>query len=147
MTTAPLIAAQPSLAILVAHRGRSVLVDVSGEIDIATAPQLAQSLRVVVDRYGDHRLVLDLTAVTFLGAAGLHLIADAQQRTQHHGGRTDVVSAEPFHRKLFAITGLDALIPVHRTVESAVAAQQRATERSLASAPGGTVAEHRDSPS
>ena len=55
------------------------IVRVIGEVDVTTADQLAGALRVGLE-HGTAALVLDATAVTFCGVAGLAVFADAASR-------------------------------------------------------------------
>jgi anti-sigma B factor antagonist len=60
------------------------VVFVSGDIDLASAPGLAQELR---DAEGDAdpEIVLDLSGVTFMDSTGLHVLLDAQERATGRG--------------------------------------------------------------
>lgn len=58
-----------------------VVVAVAGEIDSATAPKLSTCLHRELERK-PAVLILDLTAVNFLGAAGLHVLHCALDRSQ-----------------------------------------------------------------
>ena len=58
-------------------------VHVAGELDSATTPQLAQTLR---DAEPHARLIaLDLRDVTFMGCSGVHVIVDASRRARDVG--------------------------------------------------------------
>jgi anti-sigma B factor antagonist len=50
-----------------------VLVAAHGELDIATAPELADELDALVDR-GFHTIVVDLRPTTFIDSSGVHLL-------------------------------------------------------------------------
>ncbi|MDQ3904286.1 MAG: STAS domain-containing protein [Actinomycetota bacterium] len=50
-----------------------VVIAVTGEIDSVTAPKLSTSLHRELERQ-PAALILDLTAVSFLGVAGLHVL-------------------------------------------------------------------------
>jgi anti-sigma B factor antagonist len=66
--------------------GRAV-VEVVGEVDSYTAPVLDLCLRSRAGRPGVRELVVDLGQVTFLGAAGVEVLADADHRCRRHGAR------------------------------------------------------------
>jgi anti-sigma B factor antagonist len=108
------------LIIGVRHLPGHVLVTVAGEIDIATAPQLHDRLAALAA--SGRRLVVDLTQVSFLAAAGLNVLAAAARKARARGGDLGVVTPRPRIRRLFAITGLDRHIPLARTVTEALAA-------------------------
>jgi len=60
-------------------------VHVAGELDIATTPQLEQTLR---DAEAQAQLVaLDLRDVTLMDCSGVHVIVDASRRARDDGRR------------------------------------------------------------
>ena len=58
-------------------------VRVTGELDIATAPQLKQTFGHTEDRA--RRVVLDLRELTFMDTSGVHVIVDASVRATPAG--------------------------------------------------------------
>lgn len=64
-------------------------VRVVGELDIATAPWLEQTLLHVERRA--RLVVLDLREVTFMDSSGVHVIADAAVRARRSNGRLMLV--------------------------------------------------------
>ncbi|WP_165438423.1 STAS domain-containing protein [Pseudonocardia sediminis] len=61
------------------------LVTVGGEIDLATTPDLAAALTGVADPVTPGEAVIDLGAVTFLGACGVGVLAEARGRASAAG--------------------------------------------------------------
>jgi anti-anti-sigma factor len=78
-------------------------VRVSGDLDIATAPQLTQTLRRAED--AARRVVLDLRELTFMDTAGVHAIVDANVRAAVAGRRLVVVRGRPRIDRVLALTG------------------------------------------
>ncbi|MEZ5118007.1 MAG: STAS domain-containing protein [Candidatus Nanopelagicales bacterium] len=99
--------------------GDRTVVEVGGEVDVYTAPALDERLGALIDE-GQTRLVLDLTGVDFLDSTGLGVIVKALKRTRERGGGLALVVTEERIRKVFRITGLDAVVPLHSSVESAL---------------------------
>jgi anti-sigma B factor antagonist len=97
------------------------VVSAAGEIDVFTAPQLDSELSAVTSG-GQHRVVVDLSRVDFLDSTGLAVLVKTLKRVREHdGGSLAVVVTADRVAKVFRLTGLDTLIPLHPTVESAVA--------------------------
>ncbi|MCG8916594.1 STAS domain-containing protein [Actinokineospora sp. PR83] len=69
--------------------GGRVVVRVSGEIDMATAPVLAEALDRAFTGGDRARVVVDLTGVSFFASSGLALLARTSARARDTG--TDVV--------------------------------------------------------
>ena len=108
------------LTIRVHRKPTYVLVTVAGEVDIATAAQLRESLRALVA--GGRRVVADLDQVSFIDAAGLGVLAGAAGLAAAHGTSLSVVCSWPRVRRLFRLTGLDSSIPLARTLAEALKA-------------------------
>src|ERR1700742_1169943 len=96
------------------HDGVSV-VSVSGEIDLVTAPSLEQAIGPVVAD-GPTALVIDLSAVEFLGSVGLKILAATYERL---GNSTQfgVVARGPATRRPIHLTGLDKTFPLYPTLD------------------------------
>jgi anti-anti-sigma factor len=105
------------LAVEVRHEPGHVLVTVAGEVDIGTVDQLQEPLAALAA--SGRPLIIDLDLVTFIGAAGLRVLARAASQAAAHGASLHVVCARYQVRQLFAITGLDCQIPLARTVTEA----------------------------
>ncbi len=96
------------------------VVNVYGELDVATSPDLRELLiRLVGD--GANRLVLDLEGVDFLDSTGLGTIISVLKRARTHGGDLRLVCTQARITRLFEITGLDKAVPLLPTVDAAVA--------------------------
>jgi anti-sigma B factor antagonist len=85
------------------------VVTISGEIDIASGPQLRDQLLGVIRRHGA-RLTLDLTGVTFIDCAGINVLMAAHRRAQLQGGSLRVLRASPRVRRVLALTRLDSVL-------------------------------------
>ena len=94
-------------------RGRPVI-SVTGEIDVATAPQLREYLHRVIAR-GQATVVLDLLGVTFLDSTALGVLVGALKRCRELGGELHVVVSDARIRKIFEITGLNTIFPIVST--------------------------------
>jgi anti-sigma B factor antagonist len=64
-----------------------VVVEVIGEVDAYTAPALDVCLHSQARQRGVRELVVDLSRVTFLGAAGVTVLAQAHRRCRMRGAR------------------------------------------------------------
>jgi anti-sigma B factor antagonist len=83
------LASKPSVkshvAVRVFEEGRSSVVHVVGELDIASAEQLDSVLRTLAQR-SHGRVVVDLSRVSFMDSAGLRVLVRARERMDA-GGR------------------------------------------------------------
>ena len=102
------------------HEGWLVLA-VTGEIDVYTAPALRSELQTLTESEGV-KLALDLRKVDFMDSTGLGVLIGTHKRLQASSGALAVVCGQPTILKVFEITGLDAIIPVRPTLDEAVLA-------------------------
>ena len=110
------------LGLEVSERGGWVVLAVTGEVDVATAPRLRERLvSLVAD--GHHRIVVDLDGVDFLDSTGLGVLVGALKRVRTHDGELALVCTKPRILKGFEITGLTRVFPMHESVDDAVSAR------------------------
>lgn len=96
------------------------VVSVSGEIDLVTAPALEQAIGAVVAETPS-ALVIDLSAVEFLGSVGLKILAATHEKVGEATG-FGVVARGPATRRPIHLTGLDKTFPLYPTLEDALTA-------------------------
>jgi len=97
---------------------RATIVAVGGELDLHTAPSLQAAL-TALDSSGC--ILVDLTGVTFLDSTGLGVFVGALARAEDRQARLLLVANSPRIAKVFAITGLDAVLPLHPSRDEALA--------------------------
>jgi len=126
------------------------VIDVQGEIDMYTAPQLRQLLIDLVSR-GSYQLVVDLDKVGFLDSAGLGVLVGGLKRVRAHDGWLDLACTQQRIPRIFRITGLTEVFGIYETVDQAIDLQhaehaRRDQPRSLATCfwPSGMPAASRD---
>ncbi len=94
------------------------VVSVSGEIDLVTAPALEQAIGAVVAE-NPPALVIDLSAVEFLGSVGLKILAATYEKLGNSTG-FGVVARGPATRRPIHLTGLDKTFPLYPTLDDAL---------------------------
>jgi len=106
-------------------RPGTVLLEVDGEIDTATAPRLQAGLDEALDAADDEgsRVVVDLTGVTFLASSGLAVLIGGARRMTALGGRLRLVAASRSVTRPLQVTGADALFDTFDDVASALSAE------------------------
>ncbi|QXC60107.1 STAS domain-containing protein [Aquihabitans sp. G128] len=104
----------------VSEQGAWSVLQVGGEIDVATAPRLREQLiRLVNDER--FRIVVDLEGVDFIDSTGLGVLIGALKRVRTHDGDLVLVCTEPRIVKVFEITGLNQVFQIHASLDDAVA--------------------------
>jgi anti-sigma B factor antagonist len=95
------------------------VVSVAGELDLATRPALERVLRELPDD-GVSSLIVDLTACSFMGSTGLHLLVRTKRQLDRLGGTFAIASANRAVLKVFEITELDRLFAIYPTRAAAL---------------------------
>jgi anti-sigma B factor antagonist len=98
-----------------------LVLDVAGEIDVYTAPQLRERLIALVEG-GARHVVVNLDRVEFLDSTGLGVLVGALKRLRGVGGELFLVCAQERLLKIFRITGLDRVFTLYESVDAATAA-------------------------
>src|SRR4051812_21130667 len=86
-----------------------VIVAVSGELDLAAAPQLAATIDKLVD-VGFGRIVVDLRPLTFLDSAGVHALISASDTAERRGCALSLVRGSRGVQRIFELTATDSLL-------------------------------------
>jgi len=81
-----------------------------GEIDVASAEPLRAVLAETAAR-GHATIVVDLSATRFCDSAGLHVLIRAHRMAVAEGGEVRLVMGSPGMLRIFAITGVDRVMP------------------------------------
>ena len=113
------------------------VVSVTGEIDLATRPELERVLLGLPEE-GVESVIVDLTDCGFMGSTGLHLLVRTQRRFDRSGRRFAVVSANRSVLKVFEITQLDQLFAIYPSRAAALNGDGAGRRRG-STAPEGTT--------
>lgn len=128
-----------------------VVVKVRGEIDLYTGPALRQTLQDLLPRVTTPRragqgvggaasgagdsgpaqvraVVVDLTEVTFVDSYALGVLVHGHRLARPGDRAYAVVATLPMLRKLFEVTGLGRVLPLHPDVASALSGLHPARE-------------------
>ncbi len=85
--------------------GEAVLISVSGELDLASAPALEAELGRL-PAAGVRLVVVDLRRLEFMDSTGLSIIVRAHQRLGQDGCELGLVTGPPQVQRLLDLTGV-----------------------------------------
>jgi anti-sigma B factor antagonist len=92
-----------------------------GELDVASAPDLQQGLAEIATR-GAGPLVVDLSALSFIDSTGLSVLLNAKRRLSRHGRGFAVVCPPGHVRRILEVTRMLEALGCHRSREEALGA-------------------------
>ena len=99
----------------------TAIVEVAGDADLHSAPELRDRLGELVDD-GTRRVVVDLTETTFVDSMTLGVLLGSMKRLGTAGGRLELVVPKPDIRRIFEITMLDRVFELHLSRDQALGA-------------------------
>jgi anti-sigma B factor antagonist len=99
------------------------IVDVAGEVDLYSAPELKAHIIDAIES-GKSHIVVDLTNTTFIDSTTLGVLVGARKRLREHNGAVAIVCPDPDKIGLFEMTGLDRVFSIHMDRSSALAELQ-----------------------
>jgi anti-sigma B factor antagonist len=97
------------------------VIELGGEVDLYTAPEFKERLVQVIED-GKKQLVVDLSKATFIDSTTLGVLVGGVKRLRPSGGSLALVCTDQNITKIFEITGLDRVFPIHASREEALAA-------------------------
>lgn len=90
-----------------------------GELDVANAPELRERVAAIASAPGG-RLMLDLSACTFIDSLGVAALVEAASEMHKRGRVIAIVCRAPQVRRTLALTGVDEQVPICWTREEAM---------------------------
>jgi anti-anti-sigma factor len=110
----------PSFDVRCDVRDGIAVVTATGEIDLATSPELREALRSPDCQAGT--VVLDLRGVTFMDSSGLGVIVGQNKRAREDGFRFVVaVAGAPEVERILELSGLASALDIRATPDDLLA--------------------------
>lgn len=110
--------AAPQLSVWRVDAGDGVVVvGVAGEVDLVTAPVVS---RILEQEGSARKVVVNLSAVAFLGAAGVSALLRASRELQRGGTGLAIAGASPFLDRVLRAVEVDHVVPLYGAEGEAV---------------------------
>ncbi|MEY2474320.1 MAG: anti-sigma factor antagonist [Actinomycetota bacterium] len=107
----PSEAIENPLSVNKAVEGDQTVVEVTGEVDAASADILRNAIFEVIDG-GQSRVIVDMTDVSFMDSSGLRVLIAGYKGAEQAGGALHVRNPSDVVTRLLEITGqLDRFVP------------------------------------
>jgi anti-anti-sigma factor len=104
------------------HDQEAVVLEVSGELDLASSPMLEQELESSTVTSAP-LVIVDLRKLEFMDSTGLSVIVRAHQRAVENGKRFAVVRGPQQVQRLLALTGVAERLTLADSPEELLAAE------------------------
>ena len=98
------------------------LVQLTGKLALGRESQRLEAIAQELAGKGASKVILDLTGLDYVDSAGIGILALAAGRVKQSGGKMAVVAAQGRVLDLLKVSGVDTLLNINSSVESASAA-------------------------
>lgn len=89
-----------------------MVVDLKGELDLATAPQLRRKIHELIES-GHTRVAFDLSKLEFMDSTGLGVFIGCLKRIRERDGTLALAGLLPNVARVFEVTGLDRIFTIY----------------------------------
>jgi anti-sigma B factor antagonist len=111
MSTDDLSSAARPFAVEVSRVEGRTVVTLTGELDLATAPELRERLGLISEA-GENEVTLDLTDLDFVDSTGLSVFVMVFNRAEAAGGSMLIRNPSLAVMRIFEITGLTSIFTI-----------------------------------
>lgn len=106
------------LRIRTTREAQQTVVQLEGEIDLRSSPDLRSTLLELIDR-APGRVIVDLSGIAYMDSSGVGTLVEMKRRLERNGGRLILAALQPRVRSVFEITRLDKFFTIADSVEEA----------------------------
>lgn len=96
-------------------------IDINGRLDIDGVREVEDTFAFAVTAK-QARIVVNLAGVSFLSSIGIRMLMTAARGQQQRGGKIVFAAPASMVKRVLETAGIDRLVPVHDSVEEAIAA-------------------------
>jgi anti-sigma B factor antagonist len=100
------------------------IVQICGELDISTSPDLRERLLAILNRGTMRRLILDLSRLEFMDSSGVAVLVNTERRARLLGRSVVLVAPQRPVWRVLEICGLDHYLPIFDEISAAAVEKQ-----------------------
>lgn len=108
-----------NITINITEKNNGLHVDLHGEIDAYTAPELRDKLFQYTNSPGV-QMVVDLSGITYMDSTGLGVFVGLFKALKANEGKLNIIGLSERLKRLFDITGLADVMDINTEVEGGV---------------------------
>ena len=97
---------------IVSCQGKTISIELSGEIDHHAAHQVIREMGEAVDTYLPTRCIVDMRGVSFMDSSGIAVILGAYRRLREIGGELEVIHVPRQASRVLIAAGVDRIVPL-----------------------------------
>lgn len=93
-------------------RDKTLLVEITEEIDHHTTEKLRRKIDDDITRYMPRKVIFDFNKVSFMDSAGIGMIIGRYKMVNMIGGTVQMKNVKQSIKKIFQMSGVEKLIPI-----------------------------------
>ncbi|MEK7412252.1 MAG: STAS domain-containing protein [Planctomycetota bacterium] len=97
------------------------ILHLQGYLDGHTFVELERKVEALL-KVGKTRLVIELSALSYIASAGVGVFINSQHQAKTKGGTVQLVNPSASVREIFSILGLASIFTIHDTIDQGVKA-------------------------
>ncbi len=90
----------------VAVSGASIVIRVSGEVDLSNAERFEEAIQLACTDGGDRNVLVDLSELSFIDSTGLRVLIEATRNSRSNGDQLHFRGPSPQVRRILEVTGI-----------------------------------------
>lgn len=110
--TIPTTSAMVPSARRVGADGENIVASIKGDVDLKTSPDLRGALIALIKDKVPQRLILDLSAVSYMDSSAIAVLVEMLQKTRKAGGKVCLINIQPRVKGLLEIARLDTIFTI-----------------------------------
>ena len=111
-----------SIQINVRTEGETAVIDVTGDIDLYSSPQVRQTILDALNRKTENRVVVNLTGVKYIDSSGVASLVEGLQLSRKSQVRFALCGLNKAPRQVLELTRLIKVFDIFDNVEDALKA-------------------------
>ena len=104
----------------IVRNGPCSIVEVQGDIDLKTSPELRFAILDLFEKRGQERVILDLRGVNYIDSSGIASLVEGLQEAKKKKARFILSGLNESPRRVLELTRLTGVFEVTQTVEEAL---------------------------
>jgi anti-sigma B factor antagonist len=98
-----------------------IVAEISGRLNLGNTLQSIEAQLLALIKNGSRKLIVDLSALTYVDSAGIGMLIGCNGQMEQAGGRFRITGIQGGVAKSFEIVHVDRIVTVLETVEAALA--------------------------
>ena len=108
------------LELNIVRNGACSVIEITGDIDLKTSPQLRAAILDLYEKRGQERVILDLKGVNYIDSSGVASLVEGLQEAKKRKARFILSRLNEAPRHVLDLTRLTSVFEITQTVDEAL---------------------------